>query len=393
MALGLISTVSCTTVLQAATMVRFPAPITLCTITSFLGAVLTAVFQLLAQGSLAAGTGLAWALKQKGPVVVSMFSPTQTVGFAVFSAIFPGRVVKPGSVVGMILLFSGLYVVLWAKKNETGSSNNSWPLYFSPQTNASTTTTAGAPPAMQPLLKVYGDRRSQPTRAIIIFCRVNRIDFEEVTVDLFKREHLSPEFKKINPMGQVPAIVDGRFRLFESHAILRYLATVFPGVADHWYPADLFTRAKLEAILDWHHSNLRRGAATFVLNTVLAPSLGLPSSPEAAKQAEKLLLRSLTMIESMWLKGDAKFLLGNPQLSIADLSLVCEIMQLEVLGESERDRILGPHEKIRSWIQNVKKATSPHFDEAHDLLFKVKAHREAKLGSELSKDLKTASKL
>lgn len=26
-------------------------------------------------------------------------------------------------------------------------------------------------------------------------CRVNRIDFEEVTVDLFKREHLSPEFK------------------------------------------------------------------------------------------------------------------------------------------------------------------------------------------------------
>uniref|UniRef100_A0A0D9XTP2 Glutathione transferase n=1 Tax=Leersia perrieri TaxID=77586 RepID=A0A0D9XTP2_9ORYZ len=246
---------------------------------------------------------------------------------------------------------------------------------------------------MQPILKVYGDRLSQPTRAVIIFCRVNRIDFEEVVVDLFKREHLSPEFKKINPMGQVPAIVDGRFRLFESHAILRYLATVFPGVPDHWYSADLFTRAKIEAILDWHHSNLRRGAATFVLNTVLAPSLGLPSSPEAAKEAEKLLFRSLRMIESMWLKGDSKFLLGNPQLSIADLSLVCEIMQLEVLGDSERDRILGPHEKICSWIQNVKKATGPHFEEAHELLFKVKARRAAKMGSDRSKDLKTASKL
>lgn len=247
------------------------------------------------------------------------------------------------------------------------------------------------PPTMQPL-KVYADRLSQPSRAVIIFCRVNQIDFEEVTVNLFKAQQFTPEFKKINPMGQVPAIVDGRFKLFESHAILKYLAAVFPGVADHWYPADLFTRAKLESILDWHHSNLRRGAATFVLNTALAPSLGLTPSPEAAKQAEKLLVQSLRRIESVWLKGDAKFLLGNPQPSIADLSLVCEIMQLEVLGNDTRDRILGPHEKIRCWMENVKKATSPHFEEAHELLFKVKARIETK-SSAAAKELKTASKL
>lgn len=72
-------------------------------------------------------------------------------------------------------------------------------------------------------------------------------------------------------------------------------------------------------------------AVTFVLNTTLAPAFGLPLNPEAAKQGEKLLSSSLSTIESLWLKGDAKFLLGNPQPSIADLSLVCEIMQLEVL--------------------------------------------------------------
>lgn len=49
---------ACTTVLQAATMVGFPAPITLCTVTSFLGAALTAALQLVARGSLAgAGAG------------------------------------------------------------------------------------------------------------------------------------------------------------------------------------------------------------------------------------------------------------------------------------------------------------------------------------------------
>jgi glutathione S-transferase len=92
----------------------------------------------------------------------------------------------------------------------------------------------------------------------------------------------------------------------------------------------LFTRAKIESILDWHHSNLRRGAATLVMHTALAPFLGLTTSHEAVKQAEKLVMQSLGVIESVWLKGDAKFLLGSPQPSIADLSLVCEIMQLEV---------------------------------------------------------------
>ncbi|CAN0926106.1 Glutathione S-transferase T3 [Linum grandiflorum] len=44
------------------------------------------------------------------------------------------------------------------------------------------------------------------------------------------------------------------------HVILIYLACVFPGVTDHWYPADLFRRAKIHSVLDWHHSNLRSGA-------------------------------------------------------------------------------------------------------------------------------------
>ncbi|CAL5411289.1 unnamed protein product [Camellia sinensis] len=99
------------------------------------------------------------------------------------------------------------------------------------------------------MLEVYTYRLSQPSRAVLIFCKLNGIDFEEITVDLIKRQHLSPEFKEINPMRQVPTIVDGDFKLFESHAILRYLACAFPGVADHWYPTDLIKRAKIDSVL------------------------------------------------------------------------------------------------------------------------------------------------
>lgn len=71
-------------------------------------------------------------------------------------------------------------------------------------------------------------------------------------------------------------------------------------------------------------------AAGYVLNSTLAPALGLPLNPKAAAENEKLLSASLRKIESVWLKGRGRFLLGSSQPSIADLSLVCEIMQLEV---------------------------------------------------------------
>ncbi|XP_042519448.1 glutathione S-transferase T1-like [Macadamia integrifolia] len=220
-------------------------------------------------------------------------------------------------------------------------------------------------------LKLYVDRKSQPARALIIFCRLNGIDFEEITVDFIKRQTHSPDFIEINPMKQVPAIVHGGLKLFESNAILRYLACAFPGVPDHWYPADLSRRAKIDSVLDWHHLNLRRGATTYVQSTVLGPVLGR-TNPQKASESEKIVAESLSSIETFWLKGNEKFLLGNSQPSIADLNLVSEIMQLEVLTEKDINKFLGPYRKVLQWVEDLRNATNPHFDEAHKDILGVK---------------------
>lgn len=71
-------------------------------------------------------------------------------------------------------------------------------------------------------------------------------------------------------------------------------------------------------------------SAAYVLHSTLAPALGLKKNPQAAAEGEKILSASLEQIESFWLKGNGRFLLGSFKPSIADLSLVCELMQLEV---------------------------------------------------------------
>ncbi|PIN09774.1 Glutathione S-transferase [Handroanthus impetiginosus] len=227
-------------------------------------------------------------------------------------------------------------------------------------------------------LKLYVDRLSQPSRAILIFCKANGIEFEEVKIDLAKHQHHSPEFAEVNPMKQVPAIAHGDFKLFESHAILIYLASAFPGVADHWYPADVHKRAKIHSVLDWHHSNLRvvqviivkceRIAVGYIFNSAIAIERGLPLNLQAAAKEEKLLSESLAKIESYWLQGDGPFLLGNEKPSIVDLSLVCEVMQPEAADESEHERILSPHKRILKWIEDTKNATTPYFDEIHSIM-------------------------
>ncbi|XLT09143.1 hypothetical protein HN51_054936 [Arachis hypogaea] len=69
-------------------------------------------------------------------------------------------------------------------------------------------------------VKVYADRMSQPSRAVLIFCKVNGIEFDEIRVEISKRQQLSPEFAAINPFKKLPAIVDGRFKLFERYFLL-----------------------------------------------------------------------------------------------------------------------------------------------------------------------------
>jgi glutathione S-transferase len=87
------------------------------------------------------------------------------------------------------------------------------------------------------MLKLYGGVRS---RASIVRWYLEELQtpYEFVCLDMGAGEHLQPDFLAINPIGKVPAIVDGDVKLWESGAILLYLAE-----KHNQLPVDLEQRA------------------------------------------------------------------------------------------------------------------------------------------------------
>lgn len=73
------------------------------------------------------------------------------------------------------------------------------------------------------MLKLYGGLQS---RASIVqwYLEELEVPYEFILLDMKAMEHRNPEYLAINPMGKVPAIVEGNFKLWESGAILLYLA-------------------------------------------------------------------------------------------------------------------------------------------------------------------------
>ncbi len=73
------------------------------------------------------------------------------------------------------------------------------------------------------MITLYGSPRTSAGRCLWTLEEVG-VPYNLKDVDMRNKEHKSAEYLKINPMGKVPALIDGNVTLFESMAINFYLA-------------------------------------------------------------------------------------------------------------------------------------------------------------------------
>jgi glutathione S-transferase len=130
--------------------------------------------------------------------------------------------------------------------------------------------------------------------------KVARIPFGETVVPLE-----SPQFKSqvgaVSGSGKVPALVDGDVHVWESLAILEYLAEKFPAAA--LWPADAAARAYARAIAAEMHAGfvpLRRHCPMNFWRPVLKRDL----TPEAANDVRR--------IDAIWSECRERFGQGGP---------------------------------------------------------------------------------
>jgi glutathione S-transferase len=158
------------------------------------------------------------------------------------------------------------------------------------------------------------------TRVIAIMALINHLglDCEVVPIDLGRNDQFTPDYLALNPNHKMPTLQDGEFVLWESNAILFYLAHQKP--ESGFWPADLRGQADVLRWLAWqaaHWDAESVGMIAFEKVSKMVLRLG-PPDPVFIARGEQNLARFAGVLNRslegrQWLVGD--------QPTLADLSI------------------------------------------------------------------------
>jgi glutathione S-transferase len=152
----------------------------------------------------------------------------------------------------------------------------------------------------------------------------------------------TPAFRAMNPNGLVPVLRDGDLVMWESSAILRYLAARYGG-APFW-PADPVARAPIDMWAEWGRSTLVRDFA----RPIFWASVRTPPAQRDESALASALNRfdaNLTILEDRI--GDGPWLLGR-DFTLADLSvghLLYRYFTLDIV-RAERPRLAAYYHRL-----------------------------------------------
>jgi glutathione S-transferase len=178
------------------------------------------------------------------------------------------------------------------------------------------------------------------------------LEWEPVFVDFFKGAARSPEFRKINEMGEVPVLVDGELTLTQSGVILDYISSKTGKLGGR-------SAAERREVLRWifwdnHKLSTQIGTTRFLMNFLppeKRPEAVIPFLQGRLKAAYGILNDHLASRE--WIVGDSP--------TIADLSCCSYLYYPEPYGFDRKD---WPH--IASWLDRI--SALPGWKHPYDLM-------------------------
>ena len=134
-------------------------------------------------------------------------------------------------------------------------------------------------------MKLYGFAPSPNTWKVRALAAHLGIPLEYEHVDLTKGGSRTPAYLAINPTGRTPALVDGDLQLWESNAILQYLASQKP---NSLWPNDARAQADIGRWQSWQLAHFSKEGCEPLLFQRLVKQLlnmGAPDEAVVAKGA------------------------------------------------------------------------------------------------------------
>ena len=193
------------------------------------------------------------------------------------------------------------------------------------------------------MLKIYGANLSSPANKIRMTAHVLDLEYEYIQINIREGENRTKEYLALHPAGKVPAIDDDGFVLFESDAIIKYLAV---SEASSLYPEDIKQRAIIDQWIDFVSIHVSGAMGRVVFNRVFASFAKVPVDERSLNDGIKFLGRFLPVIDQQLSKS--KYLAGE-RFSLADIDLLTSIDPAEVA-----DIDLSSYENIVKWRNELK---------------------------------------
>lgn len=164
------------------------------------------------------------------------------------------------------------------------------------------------------MLTIWGRLNSHNVKKIAWFA-------EELGIDYLRRDvggafGMDAAYRALNPNALIPTIEDDGLILWESNAILRYLASRYAAGTPFW-PNSPAARARGDKWMDWQFSyaDAQRGAFVNLVRRAPADRIATEIAASATACARMMTLLDTALAETGWLSGDA-FGLGDVPMGV-----------------------------------------------------------------------------
>lgn len=186
-------------------------------------------------------------------------------------------------------------------------------------------------------LKLYDYPRSGNCYKVRLLLSMLGLEYTRIPTDPNAGETQMPEFKRLNPRGQIPVLLDGDTLLWDSMAILVYLARRYGD--ERWLPTDALGEAQVMQWLAVSENELLYGLA----RARVALLFNRPFDPERCRAEARPALEAmeLQLGNQQWLAA------AHP--TIADLACYPYVSLAD-----EAEFSLEPYPAVRGWLGRVE---------------------------------------